>query len=250
MNNDTDLNDFLKSKIETSYSNIQTTYNLYCKLITNSLKKIYNKFKNIDYCFKSIETIHNIFWIVLNYSNNLKLSMFLSERAVVLLIEYIMLSNDIKDNLCFLDIKKFLYRKTLGDIIYNDNNFYLNIYKLSTLYKKFITNYLKQEQNIEQFEHLNRKYVSIFLYLFVNNQLNFLHTISNKLDTLEDINRFLFKINIYNHILLNIKNKNKIRHVYETLIKNYLEFDKINIDIDKTDKYLNLINKFNLINSY
>lgn len=249
MNNDKDLNDFLKSKIEINYSNIQTIYNLYCKLITNCFKKIYDKFKNIDYCFNGVETIHNIFWIVLNYSNNLKLSMFLSERAIILFIEYVMLSKDIKDDLCFLDIKNFLYKKSLGNICYKDNNYYLEIYKLSIIYKKFLTNYLKLEENIQKIDSINKKYLGIFLYILVNKQLNFLINVSIKLNTINNINRFLFKINIYNHILLNINNRNKIIYIYEKLIKNYFQFNKVEINIDISNDYKNIINEFNLINN-
>ena len=249
MNNDTDLNIFLQSKIETSYPNIQTIYNLYSKLIYKALIKIYDKFKNIDYCLKAIETIHNIFWIILNYSNNLKLCMFLSERAVILFIEYVVLSDNINENICFLDIKKFIYKKTLGDILYKDTNFYLNVYTLSMIYKKIIIKYLIFENDISNLNNLNIKYINIFFYMLVNNQLDFLNNISIKLDSIKDINRFLFKINIYNHILLNINNKNNIKYIYETLIVNYLNVDKICINIDETDGYKNIINKFNLINT-
>ena len=39
-----------------------------------------------------MDTIHNLFWIILNYSNNLKLTMFLCDRAILLFNEYIVMT--------------------------------------------------------------------------------------------------------------------------------------------------------------
>ena len=63
---------------------------IFTKAIRNSLTKSYNKLENINLSISCSEMIYSIFWIIFSYTHNLKLTMFLCERAVILFIEYIL----------------------------------------------------------------------------------------------------------------------------------------------------------------
>ena len=63
--------------------------------------------------------IFHIFWILINYTNNIKLTIFLIERAVLLFIEFIVMSrNKSNTDLTFIpsikDAINFAYKKTIG----------------------------------------------------------------------------------------------------------------------------------------
>ena len=248
MNFDSDLENFLESKVENDYPNLQTVFNLYCKLITNTIIKVFNNFKTIDYSLTALEMIHNIFWIVLNYSNNMKLTMFLSERSIILFSEYINLSENIHEDVNFVEIKNFIYKKSLGGIVYKDNNFYYELYKLTNIYKKLIYNCINLNNNTTILNLINSKYAYIFYYMFINKQLYFLNNISLNLTDFKNINRFFFKVNIYYYILMNIKNIDIIDTIYNTLVKNTISFKTLCIDIDETKEYKTILNMFNALN--
>ena len=117
LNKDYELEFFIKDKLLDESPNQENVFILYIKAITSSLTKLYSKFKNIDYSIACSESVHSIFWIILNYSNNLKLTMFLCDRAIVLFMEYIELSVNINENLNLLEIKLFIYKKSIGPLV-------------------------------------------------------------------------------------------------------------------------------------
>jgi hypothetical protein len=64
----------------------------------------------------------NVFWILFAYTYNLTLTVFLSERSILLFTEFIILSKDPKINkeMCYMpnisDAMSFAYKKTIGPI--------------------------------------------------------------------------------------------------------------------------------------
>ena len=116
------------------------------------------KFKKLDNLKKNVymgsNTMFNVFWIILNYSNNLSLTIFLAERSILLFSEFIILSRDpsINKDLCYIpnlsDAINFSYKKTVGPIEINSlsidkNN---NIKNTCFLIKEIIqTFYLKYD---------------------------------------------------------------------------------------------------------
>ena len=81
------------------------------------------KFKNIDNSKKNVymgsNIMFNVFWIILNYTNNITLTVFLAERSILLFSEFIILSRDpsINKDLCYIpnlsDAINFAYKKTV-----------------------------------------------------------------------------------------------------------------------------------------
>lgn len=66
--------------------------------------------------------MYHVFWILVNYTYNLSTAIFLSERAVLLYSEFIIMSNnpDVNKELIFIpnitDAINFAYKKTIGPI--------------------------------------------------------------------------------------------------------------------------------------
>ena len=133
---------------------------IFTKAIRNSLTKSYNKLENINLSISCSEMIYSIFWIIFSYTNNLKLTMFLCERAVILFIEYVLLSNNMTGDepLNIVDVKIFIYKKTLGPLkIFKHSKEFSNsvinsikeisCLKKDLLYKVFIININNNDSN-------------------------------------------------------------------------------------------------------
>ena len=66
--------------------------------------------------------VYYIFYVLIFYTNNIKLTLFLLERSILFYSEFIIMSQDKKliDQICFLpninDALFFTYKKTIGPI--------------------------------------------------------------------------------------------------------------------------------------
>ena len=258
LNKDYELEVFIKDKLLDELPNQEDVFILYIKAITSSLTKLYTKFKNIDYSIACSESIHSIFWIILNYSNNLKLTMFLCDRAIVLFMEYIELSVNINENLNLLEIKLFIYKKSIGPLVLNNNNVInRDLEKLCQLYKHYIYNCLVIDINyITRIDELNSTYISIIYKLFIANQLNFLeNTITLKNPTIHSLNKLYFRLTLYHHLMFNIKNITKIKNIYNTIITDVLTKDVKNLkelkfNIYTQAFYSRALELFNTLNTF
>lgn len=104
------------------------SFKFFCHCLIKSIVEIYLKFQNFEginiheAVMSGINLVYHIFWILISYTNNLKLSVFLLERAILLNIEFISMSrNPVIDRESFYlpnvnDAIIFAYRKTLGPI--------------------------------------------------------------------------------------------------------------------------------------
>lgn len=98
----------------------------FTKCFKKTLSELNIKFENLANKNHAVQLgsnlMFNVFWIVLNYSNNLKLTIFFAERSILLFIEFILLSNDpkISRELCYIpnmsDALSFSYKKTIGSL--------------------------------------------------------------------------------------------------------------------------------------
>ena len=67
----------------------------------------------------------HVFFVLIGYTNNLKLTIFLAERAILLYTEFIIMSNDkqVMKDVCYqptmTDPILFAYKKTTGPIPVN-----------------------------------------------------------------------------------------------------------------------------------
>tara|TARA_Y100000385_G_scaffold74451_1_gene75202 strand:+ start:711 stop:1553 length:843 start_codon:yes stop_codon:yes gene_type:complete len=229
---------------------------IYTKAIRNSITKTYDKLKNYDNVIYCTEMINSIFWIIVNYTNNLKLTMFLCERAIILYIEYISLSNNLNSNeeINILDVKLFIFKKTLGPLKLNFNDESNNGTKQVILNIKNISKYMKNMQYkifflnynnniiIEDLENTLENICSLLSNIIYKlNSSNLINYIENLLyldDNTTDknmynyINELKFKLEIYYYLHNNLKNKcnMKINNLYKKLIKDIPDFNNKLID--------------------
>ena len=111
----------LQKKIHTK--KIFTFYN---KCLIKCIYNLNKKFSNIDnknLCLvNGINMIYYIFYVLIFYTNNIKLTIFLLERSILFYTEFIIMSQDKKliDQICFVpninDALFFTYKKTIGPI--------------------------------------------------------------------------------------------------------------------------------------
>ena len=94
---------------------------LYCKTIRDCLIQTYNEHLNIKYSIESTELISSIFFILYNYTLNIKLSIFMCERSILLFNEYINISKSYDTNKIFIhEVKQFIINKSIGTIVLSD----------------------------------------------------------------------------------------------------------------------------------
>jgi len=127
-----ELIDFINQEKNNKKIKGKKIMNYFIKCIVKSLKEIDNKLKNIDNNHSSIISgitmIYNIFIVLIFYTNNIKLTIFLVERAILLYSEFIIMSKDKKiiDEICFIpnitDAISFSYKKTIGPLSINKLN--------------------------------------------------------------------------------------------------------------------------------
>lgn len=129
-----DLLDFINSEIcNNEVININKAFKLFNKCLCKSIIECYNKFysiENIDiiYAVNACSNIvYHVYWSLLSYTNNIKLTIFLSERAVLLYTEFITMSQNplLNSELKFVpninDAIIFSYKKTIGPLIIDKN---------------------------------------------------------------------------------------------------------------------------------
>ena len=117
-----ELADFIESKRSTIRKLvIKDVLINYAKILKDTILTTYKRFYNPTWTFEAITIITHVFWQVIYYSYNIKLAMFLSDRALILFNEYIDLAkltytNNNDFNINQTDIKIFIYKRTIGPI--------------------------------------------------------------------------------------------------------------------------------------
>tara|TARA_B110000967_G_scaffold196656_1_gene227501 strand:- start:549 stop:1220 length:672 start_codon:yes stop_codon:yes gene_type:complete len=219
-----ELIDFINQEKINKKVNGKKMFNYFSKCIIKSIIELNNKFKKIENKTNSIisgiNMIYNIFFILIFYSNNIKLTIFLVERAVMLYSEFIIMSKDKKiiDDICFIpninDAVSFSYKKTIGP---------LNINKLN----------IKQDQECIKDMALVLKQIIIYYYI------EYKDTFETKLEEMpitkleQQIYELFIKYDINTHIELinyfnNILNEQHIDKIIPT-IKNIINSGNISI---------------------
>lgn len=240
---DNQLLHFIETKQDVStILNERDLYYIFTKSIRNSFVKTYEQLNNIEYSIHCSNIVVSIFWIVLSYTNNLKLTLFLCERAIILFIEYITLSRTMMNSepINITDVKLFIYRKTVGPI---------NIYKHTK------QTYFK---DIEELSILTKDLLTyIFTEYIVNNILpitileDICCLLCGVMYTLTKCGQvpFIKKniIHLYEFHSLNIQNRINMTKVRFELYLHVLNMD----NIDKAYQYYTqMLNEFELPNEY
>ena len=207
----TDLISFIndESKIYED-PNLNKIFKCFCKCFCKTLKDISVKFKGIETLdikealIMGTNMIYHIYWLLIGYANNLKLTIFLTERAILLYTEFIIMSRDPKLNkdIYFTpniyDAVAFAYKKTIGPI------------KLSS----FSNNNLNKITCIKNASSII-KYILQECYIKINNNKN----LNIDIDNIND--------NLY-YILLNIfvksNDESLFVYVFDKTILIFTEF--------------------------
>jgi hypothetical protein len=220
-----ELIDFINQEKINKKVNPKQILKYYNKCIYNSLIELDGKLDNIENKYNSIvagiNMIYNIFFIIIFYSNNIKLTIFLVERSILLYTEFIIMSQDKKiiDDICFIpnitDAISFSYKKTIGPLNINKLNIKYNysyIKDISLLMKNVLIHYYITKNNINDMEsYLNS--LEIDLYNLFNkfdkaNHIFLIKYINNILQTNQD--------NIFNTIDILTGTINKYFELNET----------------------------------
>ena len=182
MNTDRDLITFInqEKKIE-KISNRQILV-YFNKCFKKSIKELDSKFINIknkqNNVLAGLNMLYHIFVVLLCYSNNLKLTVFLIDRAILLFTEFIIMSQDKKiiEDICFIpditDAISFCYKKTIGSIkiesIYNNNidPFVEEFIKLNLNIYQNLYIYCVSNNNLEHLDLPDKQLTELFLIFF------------------------------------------------------------------------------------
>ena len=95
---------------------------MYSKIIISSVTRSLGKLGIYKYTVACCETVIQLFWILFLYSKNLKLTMFLCDRAILLFNEYVIMTkstlfgNNSLDSVNLSEVKCFVYKKTIGPL--------------------------------------------------------------------------------------------------------------------------------------
>ena len=225
-------------------------YKCFIKCLIKTIIDLNTKFEKIENIDNNssikmaLDMFTNVFWIILMYSNNLKLTIFLSERSVLLFSEFIIMSNEahLNKELYFrpsiIDAVSFSYKKTIGPIkLRKIKNPYLkNLKKI-----KSICDILKSFTQFYLVDNLNDNFMKENLEIIC-------FCINTSLDKLKNV-KFFNVEELYQIVNYILEKKEDIKYFNIMFIKLFLEIlieTKNNKMIDNIDNLYELcLNNFN-----
>ena len=186
--------------------NNNKTIDFFYKIYIKNILEMENKFKTLNnnkyIVLIGSNILYNVFISLLNYTNNLTLSIFLAERSILLYTEFIILSRDpdINKDLYYIptisDAINFSYKKTIGPLNITTFTFYKHnkIKNMCFLIKVIIQNMFLNKVVDNQFKQkcdlLYNKIINIHKLLddkilkLVLKQLYYINTTNNKEDNI------------------------------------------------------------------
>ena len=208
-----ELIQFLNQEKLNKKINIKKIYTFYNKCLIKSIIDLKSKFSNIEnknICIENgINMIYYIFFILIFYTNNIRLTIFLLERSILFYTEFIIMSQDKKliDQICFVpninDALFFTYKKTVGPLelcnmkVKNDQLFIRDICKsMNLIYKDIVIsgndsssnfNLIHKEISIELLNLLSKisKDKVIKIHYLINEILNQGYVFKKKIFTIK-----------------------------------------------------------------
>jgi hypothetical protein len=247
-----ELIQFLNQEKQNRKINVKKIYTFYNKCLIKSIIDLKNKFINIEnknVCIDNgINMIYYIFFILIFYTNNIRLTIFLLERSILFYTEFIIMSQDKKliDQICFVpninDALFFTYKKTIGPLeianmkVKEDQIFIREICKtINLIYKDSILN---DNNNISNLNNIQKE-ISPDLYSLLSkiskDNTKKIHFLINEILSLDLVFRkklFLIKLFI---TLCNDSNKKEYENIYKKILS---EVDNItNFQIQNIKEY-------------
>ena len=208
-----ELIDFINQEKVNKKINHKKVISYYNKCLVKTLVELdkkFNKLKNkTNSVISGINMIYNIFFILIFYTNNIKLTIFLVERSILLYSEFIIMSQDksVIDEICFVpnitDAISFSYKKTIGPLKISNLNIKYDISNINEIFiitkQILISDYLNNKETndfttiellLSKIFKLIEKQHYVLVYKHVN---NLLHNNKNIVDELHDLHNFLNK---------------------------------------------------------
>lgn len=181
------------NKEKLNYNNVNNykIYTYFCKCFLKTILEIHEKLHTTfdkNSIFIGSNVMFNVFWILLCYTNNLTLSIFLSERSVLLFTEFVVLSSDPKVNkdLSYIpniiDAMNFAYKKTIGPIVVSN-----------------IANLKKKKNSVKNCAMIVKQIIQlVYLNNNISNLKNSLNTVLNNIiNKVYDLNKIIENDIIY-----------------------------------------------------
>ena len=123
LSKESELINFINSKIIKKNEIVYNTILYYfIKVMKEAILKSFKRLHEICWIQECLQIVFNIFWNIFTYTHNIKLTMFLCERGIMLFNEYIDLAkNTFSENnenfkINSTDVKLFIYKRTIGPI--------------------------------------------------------------------------------------------------------------------------------------
>lgn len=253
-----DNHDELLNYIETSKRKCSFNYtklhNCFSTCLLKTIICLKDKVDSISKLQSGCDVIYHVFWILINYTNNISTSIYLSERSILLYSEFLIVSNnpDINKELYYTpniaDAINFAYKKTIGPLklkninknIYTNNSLILLKHIIVNIIDKIINeNYSIYFKLIDALILKNQK--------IINNK-NYYDTIFNNVENIltinnESTNNIVIKLRCIFEYIYKIKNNKvsdfnyKLGFYTQKTVETTLE-DDLNIDVN--------INKLNI----
>ena len=251
LDNQDELLDYIensKKKCTFNYTKLHTCFST-CLLKTIICLK--DKVDSIPKLQSGCDVIYHVFWILINYTNNLSSSIYLSERAILLYSEFLIMSKnpDINKELYYTpniaDAINFAYKKTIGPIkLMNlNNNKYHN--KSLNLLKHIIVKILDRiiDDNYSLYFNIVDKLI-LKNYKIINNE-KYYNIIFNNVETVltvqnKPIKSIIIKLRCLFEYIRKIKNNNSLDFNYKLSLFSY---SMLNVHIDNTTQIDCNINK-------
>ena len=206
-----ELIDFINQEKINKKINHKKVISYYNKCLVKTLVELDKKFSKLknktNSVISGINMIYNIFFILIFYTNNIKLTIFLVERSILLYSEFIIMSQDksVIDEICFVpnitDAISFSYKKTIGPLKISNLNIKYDISNINEIFiiikQILISDYLNDKETndftiIESllskiFKLIEKQHYTL-VYKHIN---NLLQNNKNIIDELRDLHSFL-----------------------------------------------------------
>ena len=226
-----ELNKFIESKIN-SNSNInllKQAFYAYSKVLINCLDTCFKETGNIDYAIECSNILYNVFWILLNHSANIALTIQLSERVILIFNEYIKIYNTYSNNfdndiIKIAELKQFIYNSTIGTISHYKENSNKNISVIAFNIKSLIeNNFLNDTETAVKVseEYCNKINSLIYKIIKKSNTNDTIKLLSRTLNPDKNIDRIVKELELLFHILKKNSNMNMKSKLF---LKNNISF--------------------------
>ena len=245
LSKETELINFINSKILTKKDiEYNTILYYFVKVMKDSILRSHNRLNDIVWLQECTIIVFNIFWTIFCYTFNIKLTMFLCERAVLLFNEYIDLAkNTFKENntefkINSTDVKLFIYKRTIGPIKLKkkkSKTFNKNISKIKeasisikNILNNLAINLITLKQNLDSYVDYFENLIPDIYYKLYNNNIFFdddslitnLNNCSNSTQITQLLNKFKLDCEILYYIFKTNKKSKYCQLIFDKLSYN------------------------------